>query len=100
MNICHLCEKELENTNSENIEVKLEDGKFICQPCHNVTLLFNSEPVKSRVKIEKKLEPKIEIKSISICVFCKSEYDDNKCLKCNKINPLLQRKKKKKKKKK
>jgi len=96
MNICHLCKKELENTNSENIEVKLEDGKFICQPCHNVILLFNSDSSPPKKLIEKKIEPKI--KSVAICVFCKSEYDGNKCLKCNKINPLLQRKKKKKKK--
>ncbi len=99
MNICHLCEKELENTNSENMEVKLADGRFLCEPCHNITFFFDSEPVKPRKKVEKKVEPKIEIKSISICVFCKSEYDGKKCLKCNKINPLLQRKPKKKKKK-
>ena len=46
------------------MEVKLADGRFLCEPCHNITFFFDSEPVKPIKKIEKQVEPKIEIKSI------------------------------------
>jgi len=96
MNACYLCQKILTNTNSDTIEIIIEDGKTICDPCNQIKIFFSDPPVK---KISKQLlQPKVkkEIKNLYICIKCKSSYEGINCSNCGLLNPLFNRKSKKK----
>ena len=87
--------------NSKNFAVKMKDGRTVCNACAESIDLFEDI---SENKITEKKVVKINVrtksKSIVKCIFCNEIYIDNKCIKCEAINPLLVRKNKKPKKKK
>jgi len=95
--------------NSKNFAVKIKDGRTVCNACAESIDLFNDindindiNAVNSDNNVTEKKIIKINVKTKSTvkCIFCNEIYVDNKCIKCNSINPLLIRKNKKPKKKK
>lgn len=105
---CSNCKEDIvipDSTNiticSKNIAVKQGDS-YVCNACHEASMLFCeiSEPKKQKIEVKKINKNKIESKSMYICIKCKESYEGKICDKCKTPNPMFNRKSKKSKKKK